>query len=186
MSKSYFFFGAIDRKNNADDGEILSEYPAWMHTKNIEIMEEEKNSLERQVKLREIDPAEMMYVRNKIKNMEDRIAMLKDSKPVVGDNENEMYKEYKELKDKISETMPSRVDVEKRLVDSHKEAAFMESPCIKVNPELAAACNVKTDNSGMVSRNGAAKMLRIIGAAVGKGDLETNIEYFRPDKVKGR
>lgn len=186
MSKSYFFFGAVDRRGNTEDGEILSEYPAWMHTKNIEMLEEEKSSLERQIQMREIDPGELMYTRNRIRVMEEKLSELKASRPVLGDKENEAYKEYKELRDKIADTMPSRVDVEKRLVDSHKEAGYMETPCIKVNPEFAMACNVTMDKNGMVSRNGAAKMLRIIGAAVGKGELETNIEYFRPDKVKGR
>ena len=69
----------------------------------------------------------------------------------------------------------------KGLADAREEMKRMTEPCIEVRGDamnIAKACNVKI-TKGKVSRDGAAKVWKILGKAL--GDSPTNIEHLRRD-----
>ena len=97
-----------------------------------------------------------------------------------GKQKDRVAKVYDELGRAIGDKLFTRSDMMKGLADAHEEVKRMTEPSIPVTGDamsLAKACNVKTVK-GKVTREGAAKIWKILGKALGD---RTNTEHLRRD-----
>lgn len=176
-------YGKIDR---GSDGSIASEYPAWMLTKQIDDLKENIDQIERNIKSNRIPEGEVAEARQQQRVFKDRLDSIMSSKPKPSDNErNMLWKHYKSFGSKIQDTMFTLSDMKRGFADAHEEARRMSQPIIELSSEeveLAKTCNVRVTKEGqkhLVTRNGAAKVFKLIGRILGE---PTNIEVLRQDK----
>lgn len=170
------FFGEVDRN---DKGEITSEYPAWMHEQSISEFEDETNKQERRLRENLIPPEDRPYAEMAYKASKDKLRMLKSSKPKMPAAQKDyLWKQYKEIGEKIGERLYTRSSMAKGTVSPHEEAKRMTEPSIKVDADLAKKCNVRLDGRGRVTRDGASKIWQICGGYLGES---RNIEVLRRD-----
>ena len=101
---------------------------------------------------------------------------ISSSRPKLkGKDKDDIAKGYKELGGQIAESMFTLSDMKRGTASAHEEARRMVKPIISVDPKLAASCGVNTKD-GMVSRNDASKIYKIMGKLIGDN---TNIEVLR-------
>lgn len=170
------FFGKVDMNVK---GEIASEYPAWMQRRQIENLEESVASKRRALDRGEIHEADRPDIASEIRKEEKRLDEIKSSRPKFKDKEkDESYKAYKDLCEKVGETMFSRTDMKKGNASASEEARRMTGKCIKVDGQVAEiAREMGIDiEKGMVSRNEADRIRKIVGASL---DEETYSERLR-------
>ena len=177
------FFGEIDKNAR---GMIQSEYPAWYFDSQIVMLKEEIGSSERALEMGRIPPENVPYARAELQMMKEKLYRIKDSRPKLSDGERDrLNRRYKELSAKIGESLFDRSSMMFGIASPNQEAKRMTESCISLDEplqELAIACNVKVDD-GKVSRNGAAKVFKIIGKLLGES---TNLEVLRKDKATVR
>lgn len=175
------FFGSIDKK----DGKIVSEYPTWMHLRQMETLREDHDILTRQIDsgtLRDDVLAQTIADRD---NAKERLDQMSNDRPAISDSQkNEIHDLMtKTLAPGIREHMASDYEMKKGFQDVHEEARVMVEPCISIQgaTTLAKNCGVRVTD-GMVSRNGAQKMYKMLGAAAGMSPNDYNTERLRkPD-----
>lgn len=176
--KDIEFFGAVDRKEGKPDGPITSEYPAWMHTYQIEELEESISRKDRALAQGLIPSEHVAGSREELKREKDKLALIKKSKPkLTATQKDKLYTDYKELGKGIEGYLFTRSDMMKGTADAHEEADRMIKPSIPVSPEIAEMCNLKPEK-GKISRNDASKAWKILGRALGE---PTNVETLRKD-----
>lgn len=170
------FFGKIDRDR---DGNIGSTLPAWYFDSQVDTMKETIQRRESALERGDI-PADYVYqTREDLKRDKERLDSIESSRPKLDDKHSDMLdKAYKELSSDIKDSMFTRDDMQRGFADAHEEARRMTKPCIKIDPELARKCGVDA-RDGMVSRNDATKIFKIVGKALGE---ETNVERLRKMK----
>lgn len=179
MFEKVTFFGKVDRKA---DGNIASEYPSWSMDSHIEELRESVASKKRAIELGLIASSEVMAARARAEKEAEKLAEIEASRPKLSTAaENRVYEEYKQLRDRISESLFTREDMAKGLADPAKEAGRMVKPCIEINPDVAKMCGISVGPNNRVSRNDAAKVFKIVGKYLGE---ETNIETLRRDTKK--
>lgn len=164
------FFGEVDKNSK---GEISSEMPSWFHDQHLDYLEEGVAKKKRQILRDEIPQETIHTVKNEIKKQEKKIKQIKVSIPkLIGGQKDKVAKAYHELKNIISDDMPTEYENKKGTVKPQEELKRWKIPHIKIDPELAKACNVKTTN-GKVTGDGAAKMYRLMGKRLGENyDIE--------------
>lgn len=168
------FFGKVDRNR---DGEIKSEYPAYMLVSQKEALEEEVAALQRLVKDPGMDYESRFKKEEELGKAKTQLALITKSEPKLKAAEKDrLAKNYKDLSERIGASMFSYDEMHKATADAHKEARRMVEPCIEVDPEIAKECGVRVDGRNMASRNGASKMFKILGYHLGD---ETNVETLR-------
>ena len=183
------FFGAVDRKIDLRTGEskITSEYPAWTMPRQIEIMEEGIAQKKRAMDMGFVDRANTGEHQVIIEREEQRLKEIKESKPKLTDQEKDVCaKVYKEVTGDIQKTMPYYYDMQKGHVDAHEQHRINSQPNIKMSDkacEIAKANGIKVSSNGMVSRNAASKLAKLIGHAIGEN---TNMERLRKDNRGNR
>ena len=167
------FYGKADRDR---DGNISSTLPSWYFDTKIDTMKENIQRKESALERGDV-PSDYVYqTREDLKRDKERLDSIESSRPRPNDVQSDyLGKNYKDMKSAISESMFTREDMQRGFADAHEEARRMVKPCIKVDPELARKCGISTSD-GMVSRNDASKILKIVGKSIGE---ETNIERFR-------
>jgi len=176
MNSEIQFFGKVDRN---EKGKIVSQVPAWAMETHLDELRESIASKKRYLDKGLIEPSEIPYAKAEIKREEKRLEEIEVSRPKISSKDkDELASAHKELGEKIGESFFSRDEMTKGLANPGEEARRMINPIIKVDPKLAEACGVRHDK-GMVSRNGASKIFKIIGKAIGE---RTNTEYLRPDR----
>jgi len=176
--KDIEFFGSVDRKEGKADGAITSEYPAWMHTYQIEELEESISRKERALDEGSIPGEHVSNSREELKREKGKLTLIKKSKPKLNATQKDkLYNDYKELGKGIEGYLFTRSDMMKGTADAHEEAERMIKPSIPVSPEIAEMCNLKPEK-GKISRNDASKAWKIIGRALGE---PTNVETLRKD-----
>lgn len=179
--EDFTFFGSADRNK---DGKVGSEYPAWTMLPHIEEMEESIHSKKVQIDSGAIPVTEIAHAQDNLKREEERLGEILNSKPKVSDiQKDKIAKEYKSLGGKISKLMFSRDEEARGIASAHEEYRRTSRPCVKVDPEIAAACNVKVNADSMVDRNQASKIWKIAGKFL---DEPSNVEYLKVDKRKKR
>ena len=179
MSDTVFFFGKIDRNK---EGEIGSVVPAWAMESHIGELKRGIEQKEAALENHLVPEDSVATVRAEMKREEKKLKEIVDSRPSLTPQQvDRVAKEYKELSKSIGDSLFSRSEMLQGTASPHEEAKRMVTPCIKVDPELAEACGVKLDEEGKVSRNGAARIFKIIGKYLGE---ESNIETLRHDRRK--
>lgn len=180
-AKKYEFFGDVDKDFR---GNVRSEYPAWYFESQVEIIKEERASQIRRIERGEIPPDHIPYAKQEIAQLDERVRSIEKSKPDLTAAEKEnLHKCYIELAESISESMFTRSEMMMGTASANEEARRMVSPCVGLSPKLRAlakAMNVKMDQGGKVSRNGAIKTWKIIAKLIGEG---SNVEALRRDKA---
>lgn len=175
------FFGAVDRKDHSASGMITSEYPASYHKAQIADMEESTRQKESALEQGRIPLEEIPNTRQQIEREKNRMALIKDSIPKLNSKQvDELGKIYKEIGKEISDQMFTREDMEKGTADPHKEVERILTHSIKVDPDVAKACNVPYDKNGLVTREGAVKIWKLTGQYLGE---RTNPEFLRRDRI---
>lgn len=173
-------FGSLDRNHR---NQVVSEFPAWYFETHLDNMKEERDSLIRRLEGGRVSAEEQPYARAEAQHLAERIKQIEESRPEIRDNERAtLQKHYKELANKIQDSMFTRSEMMMGTASANEEARRMVNPCIGLSPSIrpmATACNVKMDHGGKVSRNGAVKIWKIIARLIGEG---SNVEALRLDK----
>ncbi len=176
----YSFFGPADRNKQ---GRVASEMPSWSMPRHLDELKENIDRQERYLERGEIPLDRVPYVREEIKRGKEKMNSILSSKPNLSDKQKDhVHKVFEDLKNKIPQTMYTRKDEKDGVADPHEEARRMVNPIIPVDKETAEACEIAL-RKGMVSRNEATRMLKIIGSYLGE---EVHIEQLRRDKKDGR
>jgi len=171
------FFGDVDKNK---DGNIAGEMPAWFHDVHLEHLEESVAKKKRQLERHEILPENAFMVKQEIMNSETRIKEIKASKPVLKGGQKDMIaKQYYELQNQISTSMPTRREDKEGYANPREELKRCKEHHISVSPELAKSCNVKLVK-GKVTGDGAARMYKMMGRVLGENE---NIETIRREGV---
>ena len=182
-------FGKPDRKGQAEDGMIRSEYPAWMMDNQINELGEEMDTLERDLEGGYIPSDNIFDAKAALKNMQDRLDEIVISRPEYSRHEqNLMLDELKRLDKEVSETLYSRYDQLKgkgSIARPQQEADLNDKPCIKLNPVIAEAFNVSNiTDDGRVSRNAADRVRKIMYHYFNMGSASR--ELIRSENNSGR
>ena len=173
MGTDVEFFGKIDKDR---DGNIGSTVPSWYFDNKIETMKENISQRQRAIERGDIPPDHIYQTREDLKKEQERLSEIESSKPNFSESQRDyISKNYKELSGSIRESLFTRDDMQRGFADPHEEARRMTKPCIKVDPELARKCG-KNPVNGMLSRNDAAEIFKIMGKSLGE---ETNVERLR-------
>ena len=178
------FFGSVDRKGKTKDGAITSEYPAFYFHTQYEELKEETEKQERQIELGLVPASELPYakaeVERNIKRLED---IVKANPNLTGPQKDAIHDVYKDLAAQISDSMYTRTDMKKGLVDAHEEARRMSQPIISIKGKEKFFHNMGIKaTGGKISRNQASKAYKIIGKVLGEN---TNTEHLRRDRKTG-
>jgi len=177
------FFSSIDRKGKRADGAITSEYPAFYFYTHYEELQESTDKQQRQVDLGLVPASELPRIKAELKRNNDRLAEIQEANPKLGPEKDAVHKLYKELEESISDSMYTRSDMQKGLVDAHEEARRMTDPIIPIKGNEKFFHNMGiTARNGKVSRNEASRAYKIMGKALGEN---TNTERLRRDRNTG-
>jgi hypothetical protein len=179
MEKANFqIFGSVDLN---DKGQVMSAYPSWYHDHLRDELQNEVDRMETEIKFDRIPKSELAIAKERLAQKQSKLLNLDNAAlELRGKQKDKVYGVYNELGGKISESMFSRSDMSKGLADARTEMIRMTEPCIEVKgdaAQFAKACNVRIIK-GKVSRDGAAKMWKISGKALGE---RTNTENLRRD-----
>ncbi len=178
------FFGSVDRKNKSKDGAITSEYPAFYFHTQYEELKESTEKQERQIKLGLVPATELPYITAELERSKQRIEDIEKSAiKFTGAQKTAIHDVYKDLAGQIADSMYTRTDMQKGLVDAHEEARRMSQPIISIKGKEKFFHNMGIKaNKGKISRNQASKAYKIIGKALGEN---TNVEHLRRDRNTG-
>lgn len=175
-------FPAMDRQNKKPDGKICSEYPCWYLKSQIaaelEDIRMEKDNYKRFKE--DYGPVKRVKLLKILKLREDRLKDIMNSKPTLSDKQKDaLWKEYNRLGEQIKNSLFDRSSMQLGNVRVAEEARRCTSPIIDVDGrnELFEALNIKIEK-GMISRNGAIKAWKIIGALL---DEDRDAENLRKD-----
>jgi len=170
-------FGASDRKNKHHKGDIMSHMPGWYEKPVMEMRKEAYESEQRLLDQGRIPSDERHTSQARVRKNKDQYEGVMKSMPVLRDGDKDKVAKFsKEIGQQISESMFTDSEMRKGTASAHIEADRMAGPCIKMNPEIAKACNVRVFENGMVSRNGAIKCRQIAQRLLGEN---TNPEMLR-------
>jgi hypothetical protein len=178
------FFGAVDRKGKRADGKITSEYPAFYFHTQFDELKENTERAERQLKLGLVPASEVPYAQAEVERNRQRMIDIKKANPQLeGRQKDAVFNMYKELASQISDSMYTRSDMKKGLVDAHEEARRMSQPIISIKGNEKFFHNMGiTATGGKISRNEASRAYKIMGKALGEN---TNTEHLRRDRKTG-
>ncbi len=182
------FFGKIDHNQH---GNISAQKPAWAMQSSIEDLEENINAKKIALEAGHVPYDSIPATKEELKKEEIKLKEIMESQPKFKDinEENAAYKIYKEMSDKIQETMFTRSEMKLGTVDAHEEARRMVDPIIKLTKEqaeLARENNIKViEKPGglYTSRDGATQLWKLIGYYFSE---KTNVETLRKDKATSR
>ena len=178
------FFGSVDRKGKREDGAVTSEYPAFYFHTQYDELKENTEKAERQIELGLIPASELPYAKAQVKRNRERMEDIQKSNPKLsGPQKDEVYSVYKDLADQISDSMYTRSDMKKGLVDAHEEARRMSEPIIAIPGKEKFFHNMGIKAiGGKISRNDASRAYKIMGKVLGEN---TNTEHLRRDRKTG-
>jgi hypothetical protein len=176
--KDFQIFGSVDLN---EKGVVKSAYPSWYFDHLRDELQNEVDRLENDIKFDRIPRSELHLMRERLKQKQEKLLNLDSSAVELrGKQKDRVDAIRKEIGEKISEALFSRDDMKKGVADAREEMNRMTSPCIELKGDAlkaAMACNVK-HVKGKVSRDGAAKVWKILSKALGE---RSNIETLRRD-----
>jgi chromosome segregation ATPase len=179
LEKANFqIFGSVDLD---DKGRVKSAYPSWYFDPLKDELQNEVDRLEGQISQDRIPRSELQLAKERLKQKRDKLLNLDNAALELRGKQKDKVSDIRaELGEKIKDAMFTRDDMKKGLADAREEMRRMTEPCIELRGEalrLAQACNVK-NVKGKVTRDGAAKVWKIISKALGE---RSNIESLRRD-----
>lgn len=173
------YFGDVDRNKK---GEIGSQYPSWYFEQQQDELRESMEFKKRAIERGSIPKDSVAETLADIAREEQRLREIEQGRPRLKDSElDEVAKTREEIGAHISEALFTRTEESKNLTSGHEEARRMMKPCIKVTSDaMARACKDcgVTIKDGMITRNEAAKVWKIMGKLIGE---DTNVERLRRD-----
>lgn len=169
--EEFSFFSEVDRDPRT--GKVVSEYPAWWHTANVEDLEDEVDQMRLALSNGTLKPANVAEAERSLEKLQEKLEDIRKSEPKLdGTMKDDFAKAINFLKAQVRESMPSRESMARNMVDSRAESKLMSEPCIGImnlpkGAILAAACNVpfKKDKP-FLSRDHAIKILLITSKAL--------------------
>lgn len=174
--KGIRFFGAVDRKNKHHKGAIASHMPGYFNTIQVENLKEEYQSEERRIEQGQVPPADIPFVRERIKLTKSRYESIIESRPNIrGQDKDSVAKFVKDIGKEISESMYTLSEMKLGTANAHIEASRMTDPIFKLDPEVARECGIKLTD-GKTNRNGIIKAWQIGRHVL---DEHTNPEILR-------
>lgn len=175
MAGKFSFYGKVDRDKISN--KVNSEYPAWMLVIHRDKLADEIDSMKRRLRSGGVELAAKESLKDEILKSETRLKEIDRSRPnITAPMKDKIANHYNELSKLIQASMYTRADEKNGFADAHDELKRMHSPCIEVNPELAAAANIELTEEFLASRNDATKLWKIMGHILGKA---TNVERLR-------
>lgn len=175
------FFGEVDREGHRLDGRILSTYPAWYFETQKQNLIDSIEQKEQALKLGLVHRTEIEITKRNLEREKERLQLIEDSKPRIGKYKDKLKKTYDELGEEIRGQMPTRDDMMRGFASPQKELRTMTTPTIKLDPEIAEACNIRLEK-GKATREQASKAWKIIGKVLGEN---TNTETLRRTSMTG-
>ena len=169
------FFGSVDR--DPVTRQVRSTYPAWYSEGAVGELEATIEETQRRLDGGRVPRESVEVTKNRLEMDRAKLEAIKASKPTLPDAEKDkVAKAYKELGEKIGESMFTHSDMMRGLASPHEELKRENSAHIRVPKEIADACNIKLGRGGVASRKDAAKAWKIMGKVLGE---PTNTEYLR-------
>jgi hypothetical protein len=172
------FFSEMDYNK---EGKPSAQYPSWYFDVHLDSLKNDAERIEHQIKMELIPQSEIAIQKNNLKKYRERIAKIEEGRPKLGAvDKDKVYSAYKEIGDRIADSLFTRSDMMKGTADAHEEARRMSEPCIPVTPEMreyVLSCN-RTPVSGKISRNDLSDVWKTMGKALGE---PTNVEVLRRD-----
>lgn len=171
-------FGSVDLN---EKGKVKSQFPSWYFDHLKDELSNDISRMETDLKFDRIPKTEISITQERLSQKKEKMKELERScVELKGKKKDQVYGVYNELGEKISEQMFSRSDMKKGLADPREEMKRMTEPTIEVKGDaykIAQACNVRV-TKGKVTRDGAAKIWKILGKAIGE---RSNVEHLRKD-----
>lgn len=182
--ESVEFFGSVDRKDGKPGEKIVSEYPAFYFTTQIDDLVERIASNERALKSGAINPVAIPELKAEIKRDEQRLSEINKSHvKLTGKDKDEAATLYEHLGSQIKDSLFSRSEMKKGLANPHDELKRMTNPIIPVGKFGKVFKQMGIDPvKSKVSRNQASRVYKILGKVLGEN---TNTEYLRKDYKHG-
>lgn len=178
------FFGKIDRKGQRADGEIGSSYASWYSDQQIEALQEQVSSTERQLELGLVPKNSEHEARELLRLRKQKLEDIEASRPRLNAAQLAWVKSVSgDLECKIQESEFSYDAMNFGEASPFDEMKRMTRGCIKIDPMLAKKFGCKVSENGTVSRNEAKRVLKHINKLVGK---PTNMEYLRRKELTCR
>ena len=175
---AFQIFGSVDLN---DKGVDKSTYPAWYFTHLRDDLKNEIDRMETQLDAERIPRSEIQITKERLQQKKLKLREIDSAAMELrGKQKDRVSKVYGELGEAISERLFSRSDMKKGLADAHEEMKRMTEPCVPIVGDaamIARASNVKVVK-GKVTREGAAKVWKILGRALGES---SNTESLRRD-----
>ena len=177
------FFGEIDLNQY---GKIGADYPAWYFPRQVESLKDDLSRMEKDLNSGTVLPQNIPNLKLLIKQTKDKLDKIEASKPKLeGKMVDKLAKWRREIEPVIQETMFTYDDMQRGLADAHEEARRMTQGIIKLDPEIARACNLKPDKNGKYSRDEAVRAWKIVGRSLQEAthwEERTNAEILRRSK----
>ena len=172
-------FGSVDLN---EKGNVKSVYPSWYFDYLRDDLQNEVDRMETDLTFDKIPRSEIAIHKERLAQKRDKLLNLDQAALTLrGKQKDKVSKVYDDLGREISSALFTRDQMRKGLADPREEMKRMTEPCIEVRGDamnIAKACNVKV-TKGKVTRDGASKVWKILGKAL--GDSPTNVEYLRRD-----
>lgn len=177
------FFGEVDLNQY---GKIGSDYPAWYYPRQIETLKEDLGRMERDLASGTVLPQNVPNLKLLINQTKGKLDKIEASRPKLdGRVIDKLAKWRKEIGPEIAATMFSYDDMHRGIADVHEEARRMTEGIIKIDPEIARACNLRPDKTGKYSRDEVIRAWKITGRALQEHthwEERTNAEVLRRPK----
>jgi len=183
-SIKWFGRGDTQTKINEKTGEvehrIVSEYPAWYFDVQIEQLEEEIASKERDVAAGRIKGDMSLWMADLEKQKFNLKRILEDKPNLTGNDKDELKKVYDDLSGKISDAMETRLDMHRGTVNAQRTFRKLNDKTVPVSTRQHMMYKNLGINpvKGKISVKDAERAYKIIGRSLGEN---TMTERLRKD-----
>jgi len=194
---SVYFFSQVDRRVDRDgeldsEGQILSEYPAWMHDSAIanlkEEIEQSSRNIHRYKRDRLFDEESIFKQDRDLKAKKAKLALIEKSRPkLTGTQRDKLWKVAQNLTKEVKSLLFTKSEMRLGTVSAHEEANMIVDKKISVDklgisPQMAQDLNMKLQD-GKASRGDLERALKIVNKLFNE---DTNLENLRADRVTAR
>jgi hypothetical protein len=176
------FFGKVDKKVDPETGEkrVTSDYPAWYFGPQNMKIEDDIGKLERGLKNDEISEKGRPAARKELEILRAKRDEINKSRPQYTSKQMDTVASItNDLGNEIRESMYSRSDEARGLVNAHRELDRQMTPCIPIKGDaitVARKLGCRISNDGKVSGNDANRIWKILRASMNE---DSNVEILR-------
>jgi len=178
------FFSAVDKvRGPSGEMQIASSMPAWYFTRNLELLEDDIRQTRNRLNSGQVPHGKEAQVKADLGRKEKKLTLLKESKPKFeGATKDVCAATFKELSKVLSESMPTRTEDQKGLVNPAVLLDIQSKPSIKVSgsvAEIAIRNGLKVSKDGKMSGNDASLLWKWTARVC---EEDSNTERLRRDK----